>query len=609
MKTRTSKQKIWLSCILLLPLFALTLYGFSDKKEVLKSLEEFQEPIQKHTARSISIEILEDGTYEIDGISATKNTLVNEVNKLHQDITPEIRNNIMNIHVTSSTEISNEETWFLYNALLDYGFYRLVTPEQEVVKGKGNTPFANEKNQQKVTKEEVDAYNTWAIKIHNESTIISKNATLLPIVDEQEMIKFSEIYNRMSPQQKDQSVKFPFPDLNIKENEQNYGKGHAAFAIEQNQEKATPQEIEEYNKLASQHNDKPENLRIIKQKDFERMEYLYKKMSEEQKANAEPFPNFPPPPPPPATKIPSSTSEKSNKQSESQRKSSSPWQLGETTLIETYEVDTNENNSKDYVSRQLMLRMSEKQTKPLNYMLNNKKSSYLEVKSFVKTFEDCDVSFKAGDINILSFSKRNGNKMSEEELQRIYSKLFENFDQDPTKTTLIAKQVPEKTMQQTAPLDFVIEMAKKDAKFYYEDKSISSDDAIKLLKENKQLNIATKQSDSKEPKVYISKEPIVFKQHAKTKEQVMINGKSSKDGYFSFTGPELSDIELSIAAGTITEFKFKVPGKPTLFIKGNRLNDDAKSQIKETAIGSGAQLLDIKNSINEVHPPIFVEIK
>ncbi|MCK7589103.1 M56 family metallopeptidase [Subsaxibacter sp. CAU 1640] len=321
---------------------------------------------------------------------------------------------------------------------------------------------ANE-HQEKATPEEIDAYNTWAKKIHGESTIISKNATLLPIVDEQELIKFSEIYKRMSPQQKDQSVKFPFPNLNMNEKEQNYGKVNTPYAIEQNQQKATPEEVKEYNKLASQHNDKPENLRIIKLKDFERMEYLYKKMSKEQKANAEPFPNFPPPPPPPPAP--------------------------------------------------------------------------------------------------------------------------------------------------KSPLDHVIEMAKKNAKFYYEGKLISSDDAIKLLKENKQLNIATKESDSKEPKVYISKEPIVFKQHAKTKEQVMINGKSSKDGFFSFTGPELSDIELSIAAGTITEFKFKVPGKPTLFIKGNRLNDDAKSQIKETAIGSGAQLFDIKNSKDEVHPPIFVEIK
>lgn len=154
MKTHTSKRNIWLRSIVLLPLIAFSIYGFSDRKEVFKMSEDLQESNSDYTARSISIEVLEDGTYSIDGISANKSTLITVINKLHQDITPEIRNDIMNIHVTSSSEISNEETWFLYNSLLDYGFYRLVTPEQEVVKGKGNTPFAIEQTQQKVIKED-----------------------------------------------------------------------------------------------------------------------------------------------------------------------------------------------------------------------------------------------------------------------------------------------------------------------------------------------------------------------------------------------------------------------------------------------------------------------
>jgi hypothetical protein len=53
-------------------------------------------------------------------------------------------------------------------------------------------------------------------------------------------------------------------------------------------------------------------------------------------------------------------------------------------------------------------------------------------------------------------------------------------------------------------------MAKKDAKFYLEGKEISSDEAIKALKENKHLNIQTLDSSSKQPKVYISKNPIVI---------------------------------------------------------------------------------------------------
>jgi len=60
-------------------------------------------------------------------------------------------------------------------------------------------------------------------------------------------------------------------------------------------------------------------------------------------------------------------------------------------------------------------------------------------------------------------------------------------------------------------LDHVIEMAKKGASFYYEGKSISSDEAISLLKKNDKLNISTKESNSKQPKVYITTKPIVIK--------------------------------------------------------------------------------------------------
>ena len=60
-----------------------------------------------------------------------------------------------------------------------------------------------------------------------------------------------------------------------------------------------------------------------------------------------------------------------------------------------------------------------------------------------------------------------------------------------------------------SPLDHVIDMAKKDALFYLEGKEISSDEAIDALKKNKSLNIKTLDSNSKQPKVYITKKPII----------------------------------------------------------------------------------------------------
>ncbi len=61
-----------------------------------------------------------------------------------------------------------------------------------------------------------------------------------------------------------------------------------------------------------------------------------------------------------------------------------------------------------------------------------------------------------------------------------------------------------------SPLDFAIDMAKKDAVFIFEGKKISSDKAIELLKNNKKLNLSSKTNKGKTT-VEISKKPITIK--------------------------------------------------------------------------------------------------
>ena len=111
----------------------------------------------------------------------------------------------MNIHVTSTSEISKEEVWFLYNSLVDYGFYRLVTPEQEVVKGKGNTPFAIEQTKQqleKATKAEIEEYNKLAKKYNNMS---KENMR----INAEEVKRFSFLYHKMTLEQREKAEPFP----------------------------------------------------------------------------------------------------------------------------------------------------------------------------------------------------------------------------------------------------------------------------------------------------------------------------------------------------------------------------------------------------------------
>lgn len=66
-----------------------------------------------------------------------------------------------------------------------------------------------------------------------------------------------------------------------------------------NQQKATAKQVAEYNTLAKKYNAQPKDKRVVKLKDIKRLEYIYKLMSEDQKKNAESFPECPPPPPVP----------------------------------------------------------------------------------------------------------------------------------------------------------------------------------------------------------------------------------------------------------------------------------------------------------------------
>ena len=65
------------------------------------------------------------------------------------------------------------------------------------------------------------------------------------------------------------------------------------------QEKATPKQVTEYNTLAKRYNKQSKKGMVVKLKEVNRIEYLYKLMTPSQKKKAEKFPSFPPMPPSP----------------------------------------------------------------------------------------------------------------------------------------------------------------------------------------------------------------------------------------------------------------------------------------------------------------------
>lgn len=240
-------------------------------------------------ARSINLKILDNNSYSIDGIKATKKTFVNVFNQLHQDITPRIRKKILNIHVSSSKDISNEEVWFIYNSLQDYGFYRIVTANQEINTAKGNTPFAIEKIK---GESNTNDYQHYPIP-----PPIPENATPEERKKMQRAInEFEKKYKR-----KIYTVKTNETDELI-----NFIADDQVYEPNKTQQQPTAKQIAAYNTWAKKINTELKKASkgkvsypIVKQKEINAYKAIYNAMSQQQKKKAEPFPNFPPPPPPP----------------------------------------------------------------------------------------------------------------------------------------------------------------------------------------------------------------------------------------------------------------------------------------------------------------------
>ena len=178
-----------------------------------------------------------------------------------------------------------------------------------------------------------------------------------------------------------------------------------------NQEKATPKQVAEYNKLAKKYNSQDDTNRFIQKSEVDRLKYLYNLMSAKQMKNAEPFPNFPPPPP----KAP-------------------------------------------------------KAPKPVK-----------EVKGVNGT-----------NANIPPPPPPAADENS-----------WKHEDQD----TGIPPPPP---MVSLEPLDHIVRMAHENAAFFYENKRISSDEAITLIKKNESLNIETETFKASNPIVKITKKGVTI---------------------------------------------------------------------------------------------------
>lgn len=304
MKTQSSKTSIWIKSTLLLPLLAILLFSFSNKKEIVKDIKisDITENSTDYTARSLSIDILKDGSYLIDDLTkVNKDNFKEAINNMHQDITTDIRNKILNIHVSSKREVSHSDVWFIYNSLLDYGFYRMVTAKQEIIKAKGNTPVKeksfysskkngiskNNKAQEGATKAQIKEYNALASKYNN-----MDKSNMLVLAKDVARVKY--LYNLMSYKQRKNAEPFPnFPEPPPAPNTPNTD--YFPPPPPPIPENATPLEKEKYKAVIADYEAwrKKHVHKVINNNTGEEIEFV---INDEMTQN-------PPPPPPPKSSL------------------------------------------------------------------------------------------------------------------------------------------------------------------------------------------------------------------------------------------------------------------------------------------------------------------
>ena len=238
------------------------------------------------------------------------------------------------------------------------------------------------------------------------------------------------------------------------------------------EDKTEQSQIEKFNTLAKKYNAVPIEKRVIPLKDLKILERIYKGMTKIQKKEAQPFPECLP--------------------KNSQDGASRDQMAAYNALAKKY----NEMDS----DRMRILKSDVERLEFIYSLMSDKQKA--DAEPFPDFPEPPPAPHAENSINSPVAPKS----------PRVLKGRVSNVPPPPnvnhpkTITGRVSK-VPAPP-QPIAPLDHVIEMAKKGAAFFYEGKNISSDEAIKLMKNNKDLNIDSRNAKGKKPVVKITVAPI-----------------------------------------------------------------------------------------------------
>ena len=466
------------------------LFGFSESRIIETPTKSALLKEQLRTGEDIQILINKSGQLLIKDQLVALENLTSFLSQLNGDLSKKEREKTVSAAIIPDNSAPVGIISDVEHILNEYGVARIDIVGPETLP----SPILTQNG---VTQKQLFQYNALAKKYNAKP----KEKRVIPSED---LKSLEHIYRKMSVQQKADALPFPeCPDS--KSNPQ---------------EGATPIQTAEYNALAKKYNAmlaNDGNIRIRKS-DVDLLEYLHGIMTETQRANAEPLPDFPNPPEPPAAPAPAVAAIEAVEPLDPEKvikeiiANQDPYdgmlinkrmyEMGENKeFLEIYpkvhsHIDSEQNSEKNKFIFNYRYKPEESSSIPIG-ALNVPRGSVRVTAGGRQLQEGIDytVNYQAGTVQILDPSLEASNTPIKISIADNAVKSDVSIPPPPT---------PPKPKP---PLDYVIEMAKKDARFYYEGKEVSSDKAIDIMKKNKNLNIDSKSEEGKRPVVKLSEEP------------------------------------------------------------------------------------------------------
>ncbi|MEN8887064.1 MAG: M56 family metallopeptidase, partial [Winogradskyella sp.] len=632
MKTHTSKTRVWASSLLLLPIIAILFYSFAERTYVEKETTETSEVLQDKkqstnegasTAMMLEYKtwmqklnnkssnfVIPVGTWErlaaiYDLMSEEQRNSV-KTHPLLKEITPDLYLAKPNLPTAAQFESWKNEKefaiWLDRKHISNSELNNYKTNDiAHFVGSKAHSNARNKKFPQPFqfnlyTKNGFNKFYTEAY-VSDYKDICNEYSAAIQVyltgsqTDNSELrilkAQADKLYGQFTDSEKTKYKLLPSPPVPA-----------------QKQQNATPKQIAAYNAWAKKINTAMAKAKatndanwhpIVKLKDVNRYKAIYNAMTASQIENAEAWPSFPPPP------------EMPNKTKQQNKKTIKPVEI---VIDKSDNLSLNGKSKKQLDSRKVILKATETLNTQAIYHIEGQPVSLekayefvnINPEAFVKTSQNSD-----GGLT-LSFSNSGSKKMTAEDLQTEYSKIFNA--PNSRSTSPMIEFTPLKTKENTNPsfLEFIIDMEQKGATFFMDDKKITAEEAKTIAKSNKgkSTDMVSQLDANGKFIVKLSNQKSKKKQQSKLP---MVNGKTITSGTISLSISEIKKLTLTIPNSEITGFNLKIPGVKTEQIKGNTITNTTLKNLMSAKTGDMVMLFDIKDTNDSKFAPIAITIE